>query len=45
MFSWPKFRPLLKELEQRKFQGPVIQSIVSLASSLKGQLVKCLTTL
>ena len=26
-------------------QGPVVQSIVSLTSSLKGQLVKCFTTL
>ena len=28
-----------------KDQGPVVQSIVSLTSSLRGQLVKCLTTL
>ena len=28
-----------------KGQGPVIQSIVSLTSSLRGQLVKCFTTL
>ena len=28
-----------------KFQGPVVQSIVSLTSSLRGQLVKCFTTL
>ena len=27
------------------FQGPVVQSIVSLTSSLRGQLVKCFTTL
>ena len=26
-------------------QGPVVQSIVSLTSSLRGQLVKCLMTL
>ena len=26
-------------------QGPVVQSIVSLKSSLRGQLVKCFTTL
>ena len=26
-------------------QGPVVQSIVSLTSSLKGQLIKCFTTL
>ena len=28
-----------------KFQGPVVQSIVSLTSSLRGQLVKCFMTL
>ena len=28
-----------------KFQGPVIQSIISLTNSLRGQLVKCFTTL
>ena len=27
------------------YQGPVVQSIVSLTSSLRGQLVKCFTTL
>ena len=27
------------------FLGPVVQSIVSLTSSLRGQLIKCLTTL
>ena len=27
------------------FLGPVVQSIVSLTSSLRGQLVKCFTTL
>ena len=26
-------------------QGPVVQSIVSLTSSLRGQLIKCFTTL
>ena len=26
-------------------QGPVVQSIISLTSSLRGQLVKCFTTL
>ena len=26
-------------------QGPVVQSIVNLASSLRGQLIKCFTTL
>ena len=28
-----------------KYQGPVVQSIVSLTSSLRGQLVKCFMTL
>ena len=28
-----------------KNQGPVVQTIVSLTSSLRGQLVKCFTTL
>ena len=28
-----------------KLQGPVVQSIISLTSSLRGQLVKCCTTL
>ena len=28
-----------------KFNGPVVQNIVSLTSSLRGQLVKCFTTL
>ena len=28
-----------------KHQGPVVQSIVSLTSSLRGQLVKCFTVL
>ena len=27
------------------YQGPVVQSIISLTSSLRGQLVKCFTTL
>ena len=27
------------------YQGPVVQSIVSLTSSLRGQLVKCFMTL
>ena len=27
------------------YQGPVVQSIVSLTISLRGQLVKCFTTL
>ena len=30
---------------KNKHQGPVVQSIVSLTSSLRGQLVKCFTTL
>ena len=30
---------------QQKLQGPVVQSIVSLTSSLRDQLVKCFTTL
>ena len=29
----------------KKYQGPVAQSIVSLRSSLRGQLLKCFTTL
>ena len=32
-------------LRLEKNQGPVVQSIVSLTSSLKGQLVKCFITL
>ena len=28
-----------------KVQGPVVQSIISLTSSLRGQLIKCFTTL
>ena len=31
--------------ERDSDQGPVVQSIVSLTSSLRGQLVKCFTTL
>ena len=31
--------------ERGKVQGPVVQSMVSLTSSLRGQLVKCFTTL
>ena len=30
---------------QELLQGPVVQSIVSLTSSLRGQLIKCFTTL
>ena len=33
------------KFEITKLQGPVVQSIVSLTSSLRGQLVKCFTTL
>ena len=29
----------------REMQGPVVQGIISLRSSLRGQLVKCFTTL
>ena len=32
-------------MEDREDQGPVVQSIVSLMSSLRGQLVKCFTIL
>ena len=30
---------------QKTFQGPVVQSIVSLMTSLRGQLIKCFMTL
>ena len=33
------------DIESYVVQGPVVQSIISLTSSLRGQLVKCLTTL
>ena len=33
------------EQDLSTYQGPVVQSIVSLTSSLRGQLVKCFTTL
>ena len=36
---------LLNQVFQRKHLGPVVQSIVSLTSSLRGQLVKCFTTI
>ena len=36
---------LLFEISRVVYQGPVVQSIVSLTSSLRGQLVKCFTTL
>ena len=35
----------MSEKVQISSQGPVVQSIVSLTSSLRGQLVKCFTTL
>ena len=33
-----------KKKKKKKHQGPVVQSIVSLTSSLRGQLVKCFMT-
>ena len=36
---------MLETIKSSKHQGPVVQSIVSLMSSLSGHLVKCLTTL
>ena len=36
---------LLEQQNVDPDQGPVVQSIVSLTSSLRGQLVKCFTTL
>ena len=48
-FSYQWFASLLaanfKREKYLKYQGPVVQSIVSLTSSLRGQLVKCYTTL
>ena len=38
-------KPLLLRKAKLKYQGPVVQSIVSLTSSLRGHLVKCFTTL
>ena len=35
----------IKVSSKLTYQGPVVQSIVSLTSSLRGQLVKCFTTL
>ena len=35
---------VLSEVLSIKGRGPVVQSIVSLTSSLRGQLVKCFTT-
>ena len=37
-------KPKAEEITSKEL-GPVVQSIVSLTSSLKGQLVKCFTTL
>ena len=37
-------RPLSTVVQGQKDMGPVFQSIVSLTSSLRGQLVKCFTT-
>ena len=36
---------LKQSVLNEKVQGPVVQSIVSLTSSLRGQLVKCFMTL
>ena len=36
---------ILNRTRNARVQGPVVQSIVSLTSSLRGQLVKCFTTL
>ena len=38
----PKTSPVVVNVIE---MGPVVQSIVSLTSSLRGQLVKCFTTL
>ena len=35
----------VEKLLDRDYQGPVVQSIVSLTSSLRGQLVKCFAAL
>ena len=39
------FIKFITNMYQYDKQGPVVQSIVSLTSSLRGQLVKCFTTL
>ena len=36
---------MFSDAEKKINQGPVVQSIVSLTSSLRGQLVKCIKTL
>ena len=38
---------LIQKLDNSEFeyQGPVVQSIITLTSSLRGQLIKCFTTL
>ena len=38
-------RATIPELSTHKDHGPVVQSIISLTSSLRGQLVKCFTIL
>ena len=40
--TWPTNEKLISGIIN---QGPVVQSIVSLTSSLRGQLVRCFTTL
>ena len=42
---YPNFLVILSQKSGNENQGPVVQSIVSLTSSLRGQLVKCFTTL
>ena len=49
---WPDFQVILPgilhmiytDITLYNYQGPVVQSILSLTSSLRRQLVKCLTT-
>ena len=36
---------MISKLSQKKHLGPVVQSILSLTGLLRGQLVKCFTTL
>ena len=44
-FHW-EIRKNISELSQTPpYLGPVVQSIVSLTSPLRGQLIKCITTL
>ena len=43
---WRRHTKIIPELiPVNSFQGPVVQSIVSLTSFLRGQLVKCFMTL